>query len=68
MVILRLRLRLILRPTVSQPIYLGVGHPFGAHDQISIFLHLTITFFLLPVLSDERTYLYFAVVRVAQDP
>jgi hypothetical protein len=23
-----------LRLTVSQSVYLGVGHPFGAHDQI----------------------------------
>jgi hypothetical protein len=24
-------------PTVSRPIRLGVGHPFGAHDQILLF-------------------------------
>jgi hypothetical protein len=25
------------RPTASQSAYLGIGHPFGAHDQISLF-------------------------------
>jgi hypothetical protein len=37
---LRLRLRLISRPTVSRLVHLGVGHQFGAHDLILIFLCL----------------------------
>jgi hypothetical protein len=37
---LRLKLELILRPTVSRPVRLG------AHDQILIFFCLTVTFFL----------------------
>jgi hypothetical protein len=28
---------LILWPTINRPIRLGVGHPFGAHDQIFLF-------------------------------
>jgi hypothetical protein len=32
------RLRLILRPTVSRPFRLGVRHPFDVPDQILIFL------------------------------
>jgi hypothetical protein len=27
----------MLWPTVSRPIHLGVGHPFGTHDQIFLF-------------------------------
>jgi hypothetical protein len=30
-------LELMLWPTVSRPIRLGVGHPFGTHDQIFLF-------------------------------
>jgi hypothetical protein len=34
---------------VSQSIRLGVGHPFGAHGQILMFLCLTTTFFVIHV-------------------
>jgi hypothetical protein len=34
----RLSLSLILRPTVSRPLYLGIKHPSGAYDQIFICL------------------------------
>jgi hypothetical protein len=43
-----------LRPTVSRPVYLGVGLPSGAHDQVFVFC-LTIAGFLMwGTLSDER--------------
>jgi hypothetical protein len=45
--------QLILQPTVIQSV--------RAHDQILIFLCLTITFFMQGALSDERTGPYFAV-------
>jgi hypothetical protein len=59
---LSLSLSLMLRPTVSRPVCLGIKHPSGACDQI-IFPHgirLTVTF-LIPwgALSDERPGLSF---------
>jgi hypothetical protein len=43
-----------LRPTVSRPVFLGVGLQFGAHDQTFV-CHLTIAGLLMWVaLSDER--------------
>jgi hypothetical protein len=38
-----------LWPKVSLPVHLDVWYAFEAHDQILIFLCLTITFFLIPV-------------------
>jgi hypothetical protein len=48
----------MLWPTVSRPISLGVGHPFGAHDQIFLFSFLLLNncFALhLGAPSDEKT-------------
>jgi hypothetical protein len=43
-----------LRPTISRPVFLPVGLPSGAHDQIFVFC-LTIAGFLpWGALSDER--------------
>jgi hypothetical protein len=58
---LQLSLSLMLRPTVSRPICLGIKHPSGAYDQIFFFrseygIRLTVTFFIpWDALSDERT-------------
>jgi hypothetical protein len=35
---------LMLWPTVRRPIRLGVGHPFGAHDQIFIFIFFCMSY------------------------
>jgi hypothetical protein len=34
---LEVEVEVTLRLTVSQSVCLGVGHPFGAHDQLSLF-------------------------------
>jgi hypothetical protein len=41
----------MLWPTVSRPIRLGVGHPFGTHDQIFFFLSFAGQIALLFVLG-----------------
>jgi hypothetical protein len=50
----------ILGPTVSRPVCLGMGHSSGAHVQVSIIVgHLRISSFGRPSLTRGRvTYLY----------
>jgi hypothetical protein len=61
LLLLLLTLSLMLRPTVSRPVCLGIKHSSGAYDQIFFSVQnmeyvLTVTF-LIPwvALSDERT-------------
>jgi hypothetical protein len=42
------------RPTVRRPVYLGVGLPSGAHDQIFVFCLTIAGFLMCGTLSDER--------------
>jgi hypothetical protein len=44
-----------LLPTISRPVYLGVGFPSGAHDQV--FYSVYCRFLYVGALSDERTHL-----------
>jgi hypothetical protein len=52
-----MELEFFLRPTDSRPVRLGVGHPFGVHDQIYIsLLFWTVNYFSFSygILSDEK--------------
>jgi hypothetical protein len=64
-----------LRPTVSRPVRLDVGHPFDVHDQILIFLCLAFTFLSSSCRAPSLTRGWVcslqwnhSVFRVAQNP
>jgi hypothetical protein len=61
-----LSLSVMLRPTVSRPVCLGIKHRFGAYDQLFFFLLSdSCRFVMWGALSDERTGLSF---RIAAGP
>jgi hypothetical protein len=47
----KVKVKVTLRLTVSQSVCLGVGHPFGAHDQILLFLYI---FYLLSIIFNRE--------------
>jgi hypothetical protein len=54
----RVESSLMLRPTVSRPVFLGIKHPSGAYDQIFITCVTVAVFFLWGAFSDERSGLF----------
>jgi hypothetical protein len=57
----RLSLRLMLRPTISRPVYLWINHPSGTYDQI-YYCQIVAGLLMWDALSDERTGLSFSIV------
>jgi hypothetical protein len=58
----QLSLSLMLRPTVSRLVCLGIKHTSGAYDQIFFFCRRTVAGLLIwGALSDERTGLSFTI-------
>jgi hypothetical protein len=53
-VLFKVKAKVMLRPTVSRPVYLGIKHPSGAYDQISITIRVA-GLLTWGALSDERT-------------
>jgi hypothetical protein len=53
---MELELELFLRPTVSRPVRLGIGPPFGTPDQIYLALLFSTENFTFSygILSDEK--------------
>jgi hypothetical protein len=52
-----MKVKVMLRQTVSRPVYFGVKPPSGAQDQVFITVRLFWDFMMWGALSDERTNL-----------
>jgi hypothetical protein len=56
-----LSLSLILRPTVSQPVCLGIKHQSGAYNHFFYYCQTVTSLLICGVLSDDRTGLSFTI-------
>jgi hypothetical protein len=59
--LLRVESSLILRPTISRPVCLGIKHPSGAYDKIFVIVGQLRVLLMWGALSDERTGLSFII-------
>jgi hypothetical protein len=72
----QVKVKVILRPTVSRPVRLSVRHPYGTCDQFFFLLEiffrqLRVCYFVAPSLTRGRVcslQCSHSVVQVAQDP
>jgi hypothetical protein len=55
----------MLRPTVNQPVCLGIKHPFVAYNQIFVTVRKFRVLLMRGALSDERTRLSFRIAVLA---
>jgi hypothetical protein len=51
---LQIQFQVNLRPTVSRPVFIGVGNQRGPHDQILVFCLMITGFLMWGALFDER--------------
>jgi hypothetical protein len=52
--LLEVEVEVNLLPTVSRPVFLGIGLPSGALDQIFVFVLMIAGFMMWGTLSDEK--------------
>jgi hypothetical protein len=57
----KVKVKIMLLPTVSRPVYLGVKHPSGAQDQDFCYRQTVAGLLMWGALCDERTTLSFTV-------
>jgi hypothetical protein len=63
-----IKVTVMLRPTVSRPVYLGIEHPSGAQDQIFINCQALADLLIWGPISHERTGLSLTIAASPHQP